>query len=84
MHMVLDTSHDDGLAIEATQDAAQVAVQFPAQSPVAQERAALFGGEDGVKDDPGQRLWHVVRMRRDSRGCNPFRVDGFITGLLPG
>ena len=82
MHVVLDATHNDGLAIEVAEDAAQVAVQFVAQGRVAQEWSALFGGEDSMQDDLGQRLRHAVRMSGAGKGCNPFRVDGANSDLL--
>jgi hypothetical protein len=84
MHVVLDAAHDDGLAIGAAEDAAQVAVQFLAQGPVPQERSALFGGKDSVDDYLGQRLRHAVRMSVAGRGCNPFRVGRIISDLHSG
>ena len=84
MHVVLDAAHNDGLAIEVAEDAPQVAVQFLAQGPLAQERSALFGGKDRVNDYLGQRLRHDVRMSGAGSGCNPFRVDEVISDLCPG
>ncbi len=49
MDMILDAAHDDGLAIEVAEDAAQVAVQF-----LAQEWSAVLGRKDDVQDDLGQ------------------------------
>jgi hypothetical protein len=84
MHVVLDAAHNDGLAVEVAEDAAQVAVQLLAQGSVAQGWSALFGGKDGVNDDLGQRLRHAVRMSGRSRGCIIERVGGLCGRLSQG
>ena len=71
MHMVFHTTHDDGLAFEIGQDAAEVAVQFVAQRFVAQERSPVFGGEDRVHENFGERLRHDEMMWETGRRFNP-------------
>ena len=56
MNVIFHPADNDGLAVEMGQDSTQVAVQFFAERAVAQERAAVFGREDGVNQDFGERL----------------------------
>src|ERR1035437_8381206 len=46
MNMIFHAADDDGLAIVMGQDAAKIAVQFFAQSFVAQKWATAFGGKN--------------------------------------
>jgi len=45
------------------QDAAQITVQFFAERFVAKKRAPVFGRENSVNQNLGERLRHGVRMR---------------------
>jgi len=74
MHVVLNSAHYNGLAIQTTEDAAQVAMHFLAQSRVAQERPAVLSRKDGVENNLGQRLRQGARMVGSGGGCNSFRV----------
>jgi len=56
--MVLHAADDDGLAIAVLQDAANVAVQFPAQGRVVEKGLSVFGGEDRVHQDFCERFRH--------------------------
>jgi hypothetical protein len=56
MRMIFHATHDDGLAIEIGQNAAEVTMQFLAQCPVAKKWATVFGGENGVNQNFCQRL----------------------------
>ncbi len=60
--MVFHAANDDGLAIVVGQTAAEIAVQFLAQSFVAQKWPAVFRRENRVDDDFGERLRHWQRM----------------------
>ena len=51
MNVILDTSDDDGLAIEVGKNAAQITVQFLAQRFVAQEWPAFLGREDSMDEN---------------------------------
>ena len=62
MHKVFGAAHDDGVAIQVVENSAEVAVQLLAQRFVAQKRAALFCGEDGVHQNLCQGLRHDLRM----------------------
>ena len=63
MHMILHAADNDGLAIKVRQDAAEVTVQFFAQWFMAQERPPVFGGEDRMHENFGERLRHDGMMR---------------------
>ena len=73
MHMVLDAAYDDGLAVEVGKNAAEVALEFVAERGVAQERAAVFGGKDGMNEDLGQGLRHRSKDDRGGEGMQPFQ-----------
>jgi inosine/xanthosine triphosphate pyrophosphatase family protein len=45
---------DDGLRIQALENAPAVVVQFLSERGIAQEWAAVFGGDDGMDQDLGQ------------------------------
>jgi hypothetical protein len=62
MNMVFHTADDDRLAILVRQDAAEVTVQFIAQWFVTEQWAAVFGLEDGVNQNLGERLGHETMM----------------------
>ena len=61
--MIFHAADNDGLAFEVGQDAAEVAVQFITQRFVAEEWPPVFGGEDRVYKNFGERLRHVGMMR---------------------
>ena len=73
--MVFNTADNDGLTFELGQNAAEVAMQLLAQCAVAQEWAAVFGGEHGVNQDFRKGLRHGGRMGERTARFNPFRVD---------
>jgi hypothetical protein len=60
--MILYAAHDDGLAFEIGQDAAEIFVQFVAQWFVAEEWPAVFGGKDRMHENFGERLRHGEMM----------------------
>ena len=61
--MIFHTADAERLAIVIRQDAAEVTVQFFAQRFIAEKRAAVFGGENGVNHNLGEGLRHGRRMR---------------------
>lgn len=65
MHVVFYAAHDDGLAFEIGQNAAEILVQFVAQEFVAEERSAVFGGKDCVHENFSEGLRHAG-MTRDT------------------
>jgi hypothetical protein len=73
--MIFDAADDDGLAVEAREDAAEVCVQFIAYAAVAKVGATVFGREDGVKQDFCEGLGHGASVVAAPGGFNPFRVD---------
>ena len=88
MHVVLDTTYDDGLAIEVTEDAAQVTVKRVAQGHVAQERSAIFGREDGVQDALGKRKrasapWLPARRYREYESAQSLSLLFLVLELTP-
>lgn len=62
MDVVFHAAHEEGRAIELFGDAAEIRVERVARGFVAQERAAVFGGEDQMNVNGGKGLWHVGRM----------------------
>ena len=60
--MVGHAADDEGLAIVFRQDASEVTVQLVAERFVAEERTAVFGGEDGVNQNLGEGLRHGAVM----------------------
>src|ERR1035438_447728 len=58
MHVVFHAADEDGRAIELFGDAAEIRVERVARGFVAQERPAVFGGEDQMNVNGGKRLWH--------------------------
>jgi len=58
MRVIFDAAHDNGLAVKVRKDPTEVAMESLPQGGVAEERAAIFGGEDRVNEDFGERLWH--------------------------
>ena len=69
--MIFHAAHDDGLAFEIGQDAAEVTIQFVAQRFVAEEGPAVFGGEDRVHENFGEGLRHDKMMANIQTGFNP-------------
>lgn len=63
MDMICGATHDEGLAIEVGEDAAEVGVEFLTEGLVAKEGLAVFGGEDGVDEDLGEGLRHGLWIR---------------------
>lgn len=61
--MIFHATDNDGLAFEFREDAPEVTVQFIAQRFVAQKGPPVFGGEDRVHENFGERLRHVEMMR---------------------
>ncbi len=51
--MILDTAHDEGLAIQLIENPANIRVQVGSKDCVPQKPPALFGGEDHVDEDLG-------------------------------
>jgi hypothetical protein len=62
MHMILDPTDDQRLAIEMRKDAAEITMQLFAQRLVAEERAAFLGREDEMKQNLRERLRHGARV----------------------
>ncbi len=60
--MILNATNDDGLTFEVCEDAAEVAVQFIAQRFVAEKWPPIFGGEDRMHQNFGERLRHGEMM----------------------
>ncbi len=60
--MILNASHNDGLAIQVLENAPKILVQFFSQCTGAQERPAFFGGKDRVDEDFGKGLRHAPRV----------------------
>lgn len=60
--MIFHATHDDGLAFEIRQDAAEVFVQFITQRFVAEERPPVFDGKDRVHQNFGEGLRHAGIM----------------------
>src|ERR1041385_1751212 len=58
VNVVLDGIRDQGWAFQVIQDADDVGVEFIAGCWVAQEELAVFGAEDEVDEDLGERLRH--------------------------
>lgn len=69
--MVFHAAHDDGLAFEIGEDAAEIFVQFVAQRFVAEERPPVFGGKDRMHQNFGEGLRHAGMMRDNQREFNP-------------
>lgn len=69
--MVFHAAHDDGLAFEIGEDAAEIFVQFIAQWYVAEEWPPVFGGKDRVHENFGEGLRHDEMMRNNQRRFNP-------------
>ena len=57
--------------------AAEIRVERVARGFVAQERAAVFGGEDEMNVNGGKGLWHEGRMpnRKRFASVNVMRAD---------
>ncbi len=62
MHMILHAANKNGRAIELFGDAAKVRVERVAPGFVAQERTAVFGGENQMNVNGGEGLWHERKM----------------------
>ena len=59
MHMVFHAADEEGRAIELFGDAAEIRMERVARGFVAQERAAVFGGEDEMNVNGGKGLWQM-------------------------
>ena len=57
--MIFHAANNDGLAFEVGEDAAKIAMQFVAQRFVTEEGPPVFGREDRMNQDSGERLRHV-------------------------
>lgn len=62
MNMIFHAANKNGRAIELFRDATEIRMERVARGFVAQERTAVFGGENQVNVNGGKRLWHVRRM----------------------
>ena len=62
MHVVFHSPGEDRRTIELFGDAAEIRVERVARRFVAQQRPAVFGGEDEVDVNGGKGLWHGARM----------------------
>jgi hypothetical protein len=60
VNMVLDTAHNDWLAIEVGQNPAEVTMQFFTKNFVAQERSAFFRREHRMHQNFCERLRHEL------------------------
>lgn len=60
--MVFHATDEEGRAIELFGNAAEKRMKRVARGFVAQERPAIFGGEDQMKVNGGKGLWHGGRM----------------------
>lgn len=85
MDVVGDAADKEGGAIEASGCFSEEGVQAIAESEVAEEWAAVFGGEDEVDVGGGEGLGHLFERRGDvvTRGgrCflrNPFGVREYL------
>ena len=67
MNVVFHAGDEDRRAIELFGDAAEIRVECITRGFVAQERPAVFGGEDEVNVNGGKGLWHVARMPNRKR-----------------
>jgi hypothetical protein len=56
--VVFHATNDDGLALEVLENASEIVLEFLPQRSVAQQGAAVFGGEGRTRANPGQRLRH--------------------------
>jgi len=62
MNVIFDAADNHRLTIEPDEDSTEILMQFLAQGLVAQEWAAIFGGENRVNQYLCERLWHGLRM----------------------
>ena len=60
--MTFHPPYDQRLAFVIRQDATQIAMQFLSQRLLAEKRPAVFGGENRVNEDFGERLGHVIQL----------------------
>ena len=67
MDVVFHAADEEGRAIELFGNAAEIRMERVARGFVAQERTAVFGGEDQMNVNGGKRLWHVGRMPNRKR-----------------
>ena len=86
--MIRDAADDDGRAIQFFGDAAEEGVGFGPERAVEQPGFTVFGGEDAVQIDGGERLGHGGGISREisaqgRRGRNPFGV-GELLWVDPG
>ena len=78
MDVVFHATDEEGRAIELFGDTAEIRMERVACRFVAQERPAVFGGEDQMNVNGGKGLWHVGRM--PNRGRSPIPL-GFANGI---
>src|SRR5437773_8139453 len=71
MQVVFHATDEDGRAIELFGNAAEIGVERVARGFVAQERAAVFGGEDEMNVNDGKGLWHGAKMAKPWPFANP-------------
>ena len=67
MDMVFHAAAEEGRAIELFGDAAEIRMERVARGFVAQERSAVFGGEDEMYVNGGKGLWPGGRMPNRKR-----------------
>ncbi len=82
MHVVFHAADEEGRAIELFGDAAEIRMERVARGFVAQERSAVFGGEDQMNVNSGKGLWHGRKMAVQMSFANPKDdVSSRTTGL---
>jgi len=64
VHMVGDSTYNQGLATQMIKNAAKIAVELSPELILSEEWPSLFRREDGVDEDFGQGLRHRTSMRR--------------------
>jgi len=76
MDVVFHAADEEGRAFELFGDAAEIRVEHVARGFVAQERSAVFGGEDQMNVNGGKGLWHVRRMPNRKRCARQAKGTG--------
>jgi hypothetical protein len=76
MHMVLHAADEDGRTIELFGDAAEIRMERVARGFVAQQRTAVFGGENEMNVNGGKGLRHGGRMPNRNRFASVNMMDG--------
>jgi len=84
VNMIFHPGNDKWLAVVLRQDAANILMQFSPENLVAQIRPAVFGRENGVHQNLGERLGHDAMMLQADGGYNPFRVGKHMLADAPG